>query len=95
MNLTLTPEIESSLKKKAHDLGTTPELLGLDLLRQQLFAEPQNGSHESASNLAEFLRPHIGVLSSKSLIPGGAQLSEQCGRKFAEGLLKKHHKAQP
>ena len=90
MNVMLTPDIESSLAKKAQHLGTTPELLALDLLRQQLFGNSQNGSQELAGNLADFLEPHVGVLST-----GGAQLSKQSGDKFAEGLLNKHRKTQP
>ena len=90
MNLMLTPDIETSLVKKAQYLGTTPELLALDLLRQQLLGDSQNGSQEATDTLADFLGPHVGVLST-----GGAQLSQQSGRKFAEGLLNKHRKAQP
>ena len=94
MNLLLTPDIETSLVKKAQHLGTTPELLALDLLRQQLLQDADNGDNPAARNLAEFLGPHVGVFSSSSLVPGGARLSEACGRKFAEGLLKQQRKAQ-
>ena len=93
MNLLLTPDIENSLVQKAKHLGTTPELLALDLLRQQLLQDTPNGDNTPAHNLAEFLGPLVGVFSSDVLVPGGARLSEKCGQKFAEGLLKQHRKA--
>jgi hypothetical protein len=39
--------------------------------------------------LADYLADHIGVISSSEHIPGGAQMSKDCGKKFAEGLLRK------
>ena len=39
MTITLTPEIEQDIVKKARELGTTPEALTLEQLRRQ-FAAP-------------------------------------------------------
>ena len=93
MNLLLTPDIENYLVKKAQHLGTTPELLALELLRKELLNGNQESAHGSATSLAEFLGQHVGVLSSKTLAGEDARLSEDCGRKFAIGLLAEHRKA--
>jgi hypothetical protein len=39
--------------------------------------------------LAEALADFIGVLDSSEIVPGGAQLSERTGERFAEILLEK------
>jgi hypothetical protein len=38
-------------------------------------------------SLAEALADFIGVLDSGEYVPGGAQMSERTGEKFAEGLV--------
>ena len=44
MKITVPPEIERALAARAHKLGTTPELLVLDSLREQfLHSEPTVG----------------------------------------------------
>ena len=91
MNLLLTPEIESSLAKKAQHLGTTPQLLALELLRKELLGGNHDDAPNGATNLAKFLGQNVGVLSSKSLGSDG-RLSELCGRQFAAGLLREHRK---
>ena len=95
MHITLTPDIERALAEQARRQGTTPEVLALDILRERFVhtvaTEPAVGQQET---LADFLVDHIGVLSSSEYIPGGARMSENCGRKFAAGLLKKRQKGQ-
>ena len=41
---------------------------------------------EEPATLADFLQGYVGVLHSSEYVPGGARLSEDSGRKFAEGL---------
>ena len=41
---------------------------------------------ETPATLADFLQGYVGVLHSSEYVPGGARLSEDSGRKFAEGL---------
>jgi hypothetical protein len=87
MNIALTPEIENALATEAEKQGTTPELLALDALRKRFVAPHENGASEpSVGNLADFLAGHIGVLSSSEFIAGGANMSVDCGKKFAAGL---------
>ena len=90
MKINLAPEIEEALIKRALELGTTPELLVMDSLKEQFVASKsvsdQNGDHKT---LADFLGDHIGVLSSGEYIKGGARMSEGRGEQFTIALLKK------
>src|SRR5262245_61069644 len=88
MTITLTPDLEQALIEEARKRGTTPELLALDCLRARFLppSQPRDPAAEQGS-LADFLADHIGVLSSSEHVPGGARLSEEPGKKFAEGLL--------
>ena len=90
MKIALTPDIEGPLVELASEQGTTAENLALEALRQR-FAAPadRHDSGPSQGTLADFLREHIGALSSGEHVPGGGAMSESCGRKFAGGLRKK------
>jgi hypothetical protein len=93
MQLTLTPEIENILKIQALNFGITPEMLVLDILAERFSpitkTESEATKHES---LADYLSDYIGTVSSDQHIPGGAHMSEKCGKKFSEGLLMKRQK---
>lgn len=90
MTIIPTPDIEIALTEEARKRGTTPELLALDCLRAHFVPPPGSGNTASEhESLADFLADHIGVLSSAEQVPGGAGMSEDCGKKFAEGLLRK------
>jgi prevent-host-death family protein len=41
---------------------------------------------EEPATLADFLKGYVGILHSSEYAPGGARMSEDSGRKFAEGL---------
>jgi hypothetical protein len=45
-------------------------------------------SSDRDETLADHLTDHIGVLSSSEYVSGGAQMSKNCSKKFAAGLLK-------
>ena len=95
MTIHLTQELEDLLAKEARKRGTTPELLALDTLRQQ-FAAPSNENEEETTSpdatLEDFLDGYIGVLNSSEIVPGGANLSSDTGRKFAELLMNKRQR---
>jgi hypothetical protein len=55
---------------------------------RQHLTPPQ--AQDPAVAQASSLEDLIGVLDSREHIPGGAQMSEECGIKFAAGLLEKH-----
>lgn len=95
MTITLTSEIESALTEVARQQGTTPELLALDCLRTR-FLSPARSARPPVGqgSLADYLADHLGVLSSAEHVPGGAAMSEDCGKKFAAGLLQKRQQEQ-
>ena len=96
LTLTLTPDIEQALTEQARDCGTTPEILALEVLRERFVAwRAQEAPEDSSRSLADFLDGHIGVLKSSEHVPGGARMSEDGGRKFAEALLEKRLQTAP
>jgi hypothetical protein len=90
MNITLTPEIERALVEEAHRLGTTPESLAIESLRDRFLApHPAEPAETPGETLADFLAGHIGVLDSSEHFPGGARMSEDTGRQFTDILLER------
>lgn len=103
MTIELTPEIVAPLAARAQQRGLTPEELAREILRDELDAlkgadSVTNGADDDAQEpedraaeptLYELLVEHIGVINSSEYVPGGAHLSQDCGRKFAEGMLEK------
>ncbi len=90
MIITLTPEIENALTQCADKEGTTPEKLALETLRKR-FLSYVTASVPPAENMTlyDFLKDHIGVISSSEHVPGGARMSENTGKKFAAGMIRK------
>jgi len=88
MIIKLTPDIEQTLIEEARKLGTTPEQLALDSLRERFgLREAPPYATTGQETLADFLRGHIGVLHSSEHVPGGARMSEDSGEKFTAGLV--------
>jgi hypothetical protein len=88
--ITLPPDLEGRLGDEARRRGTTPELLALDGLRQ-LFAPPptDNGTGDGGT-LFDFLSGYVGT------VDGAAEpYSEDCGRRFADGLAEKQQRGRP
>jgi hypothetical protein len=92
LNITLTGEIEKGLVEQAGKIGTSPEALAIETLRRQ-FASP-TVAEESASqdSLVDFLGDFVGCISSDEHVPGGAQLSQDAGKQFTEGMLEKRRR---
>jgi len=87
VTITLPPELELTVTEKARQQGTTPQQLVLDELRQRFSpALPPPAEEET---LADFLGGFIGCIHSGDLVPGGAQMSTDSGKKFAAGMVKK------
>lgn len=91
VNITLTPDMERALTEQARKLGTTPEQLIIDSLREQL-ATTTDTPADAAGSLADLLQDHIGVLHSSEHVPGGARMSEGTGRTFAAGLAEQRRR---
>ena len=90
MDISVPLEIERVLVEEARRLGTTPELLAVDSLRERfMLSGTEESSIPGQGTLADFLQDHIGVLHSSEFIAGGARMSEESGKKFAAGMLKK------
>ncbi len=98
MVITLTPEIETTLNELAEKQGTTIELLALRTLRERLSVlkaksvRTEKGRQKRAKTLADMLKGYIGIFDSSEFVKGGAQMSVNTGRKFAEILLEKRRR---
>jgi hypothetical protein len=79
MTIHLPPEVAMSLAAEADRLGTTPELLAVEVVRRSLPATDENG--QGAKNLLEFLEGYVGTVDGPT-----EALSQDCGKHFAEGL---------
>ena len=93
MKISVPPDVERALTARAHALGTTPEILAVDSLRERFSSESdlddEAAGMSKAKTLADLLEGYVGVLHSSDKVPGGAQLSEDTGKKFADGLVRK------
>ncbi len=91
MRITLTPDIEQAVTESARIQRTTPELLVMGMLRSGFLLTDKSGAAETeqCETLADLLHDHIGVLHSSENVPGGARMSEDCGTRFTEGLIRK------
>lgn len=93
VTITLPEELERIVTEQAKRQGTTPELWTLDKLRQSLQAdavrEPAPEADSEGGSMLDFFAGYVGILHSSEFVPGGAQMSQDTGRKFAEGMLKK------
>lgn len=94
MTLDFTPEVWRKLDERARLQGTTPESLVLVAVQQLLSVPEPEPESMPARSLADRLAPHIGVLDSGELIPGGARLSER-RKEYAEMLMRDHLHGRP
>ena len=86
--ITLPPDLEGRLAEEAARRGTTPELLALDGLRRLFAPRPEEAA--PADTLFEFLAGHLGTVAGTA-----EPLSEDCGRRFAEGLAAQQQPVRP
>ncbi len=88
ITISLPPDIEGPLSAEAKRRGTTPELLALDGLRK-LFGSPPaaNEPPDDATSLFDFLAGYIGTVEGST-----EAFSEDCGQRFAEGLVEKQER---
>ena len=93
VTITLPPELEKNITERANRQGTTPELWSLKTLYQSvqsdLSTQSESESIPEGETMLDFFAGYVGVLNSSEFIPGGAQMSKDIGRKFAEGMLHK------
>lgn len=90
MTIDLLPDVERWLAGKARQQGTTPDVLVNDYLRelQRNDADADTQAPQPGS-MAEFLEGYVGVFDSRTIVPGGARLSEATSEQFADLLEEK------
>ena len=87
--------LSGELKERSqggHGNSNGPYLLSRDQSRQFRYAEELLAALRSATaqDPAELLKPNAGALHSSEYIPGGAQLSTDTSRKYAESLSEQY-----
>lgn len=82
--ITLPAEVEEPLAEEARRKGTTPELLAVDCLRKFFTPAPRQTTLAEGKTLFDFLDGYAGTVNGST-----EPLSEDCGRRFAEGLVEK------
>jgi len=85
--ITLPPEVERPLAEEARKRGTTPELLAVDCLRQLFIPSSDGGKSVEGESLFDFLAGYMGTVSGTT-----EALSENCGQRFAQGLVEKQQR---
>ena len=86
--ITLPADLESRLAAEAARRGTTPELLAVDGLLRLFSSRPDASA--PTDTLFDFLAGHIGAVAGTA-----EPFSEDCGRRFAEGLVEKQQRVRP
>ncbi|MCP4699101.1 MAG: hypothetical protein GY862_19945 [Gammaproteobacteria bacterium] len=76
--------INKRLAKEAGKRGTTPELLAIDCLRRFFIPKPKAGKPNEDETLFDFLSGCTGTINGTA-----EALSENCGQRFARGLIEK------
>ncbi len=85
--ITLPPEVEGPLAEEARKNGTTPELLAVDCLRKLFTSSPTTRTPAEGETLFDFLSGYAGTVSGTT-----EALSENCGQRFAQGLVEKQQR---
>lgn len=88
--ITLPPDIETPLVRQASALGTTPEELALRTLRTLFRGPTALREPTEGDSLFDYLSTYVGVVNGTS-----EALSEDCGERFAAGLLEKSQRGRP
>ena len=83
----LPPEVEEPLAEEARKKGTTPELLAVDCLRKIFTSSGQPITPLDGQTLFDFLTGYSGTVDGTT-----EALSEDCGQRFAHGLVEKQRR---
>jgi len=89
MVLHLPDDLARDLSAAADKQCITPEQLAIGYLRQHIPAMRATESESAGGTMADYLRDVIGVINSAEMVPGGANMSQDTGKKFTEIVLKK------
>ena len=93
LTITLPPELEILVNEQSRSQGTSPQMWTVEILRRALESSKSQAEMNSANpvdgTMADFFEGYIGVIDSSEFVNGGAQMSTDSGRKFAEGMIQK------
>ena len=100
ITITLPSDTESALVDEAERLGTTPESLAVEILRQRLdnHRTPFNGSETSSEgtelSAADFFAGFFGNVDSSEETGEKTNYSIDTGKKFTEIVVEKHRRGE-
>jgi len=89
VTITLSAELEKAVTEEAAQKGTTVELLTLDVLQGYFLKPSSTKQMPDGATLADALADYIGAIDTRDKYPEGSTLSENTGRKFAQGMVEK------
>ena len=89
ITITLPPELERVVTERAEKQGTTPELYLLEEMNERYLSELPAAQEPAHETMADFFEGYAGTVNSREIMPGGAHLSKDTGRKFRELMLRK------
>jgi hypothetical protein len=85
--ITLSPEVEGPLAEEARRKVTPPGLLAVDYLRMVFTPASEQATLAEGETLFDFLAGYAGTISGSA-----ESLSEDCGQRFARGLIEKQRR---
>jgi hypothetical protein len=87
ITITIPQDMEFPISEEARRLGTTPEVLAVESLRR-LFMTVITEKIPENETLFDYLSDYIGTVDGS-----GEAFSENCGKRFAEGMIRKQQRA--
>lgn len=89
LTITLPPELEEAVTKRASECGITPERLAVDDLRR-VYLGTRADTESEGQTLLDYWADYIGAVDSRENGREASNLSEDTGRKFTELMVEKH-----
>ena len=87
ITITIPQDMEFPISEEAKKLGTTPEVLAVESLRR-LFMPVITEKISENQTLFDYLSGYIGTVDGS-----GEAFSENCGKRFTEGMIRKQQRA--
>ena len=90
----LPPKAQSRLRERAAEAGKEENVLAALLLTELLVPEEEDVETDelAGGTLADLLKGRTGLFRSSERIPGGARMSENTGKQFADGMEEKRRR---
>jgi hypothetical protein len=110
LNVTLSPEAAAVVLREANRTGASTDAAASAVVLRADGEAPKHSEGKSLADGADVenttdpspqfrtlydrLTPYIGVIDSSEIVPGGANMSANTGKKFGDAMLEKHRKRQ-